>query len=158
MKLTPEEQAMAQGQQGPAVARAMDLLIRYGQALGAERLVPTRNVVASVNATTPFMRDFAQQLKAAGHRVRYIAIDDASNRHTVCDNLQALERHGHRCQRRCGADGAVIGFGGGAAVQLKIGSAFTVCLWFEQERDTYRGRGGRLSAERSRRGVLRDAE
>lgn len=61
MKLTPEEQAMAQGQQGPAVARAMDLLIRYGQALGAERLVPTRNVVASVNATTPFMRDFAQQ-------------------------------------------------------------------------------------------------
>jgi hypothetical protein len=26
------------------------------------------------------MRDFARQLKAAGHRVRYVAIDDPSNR------------------------------------------------------------------------------
>jgi predicted aconitase len=61
MHLTDEEKSMADGQQGPALARAMDLLLRYGRALGAERLVPTNNVVASVNATTPFMRDFAQQ-------------------------------------------------------------------------------------------------
>jgi predicted aconitase len=61
MKLTAEEQAMADGQQGPALARAMDLLLRYGRALGAERLVPTNNIVASVSATTPFMRDFAQK-------------------------------------------------------------------------------------------------
>ena len=39
----------------------MDLLVRYGRALGAERLVETNNVVASVSATTPFMRDFARQ-------------------------------------------------------------------------------------------------
>lgn len=52
---------MADGRDGPAVARAMDLLLRYGRALGAERLVATNNVVASVNATTPFMRDFAQR-------------------------------------------------------------------------------------------------
>ncbi len=61
MKLTDEEQAMADGRDGPAVARAMDLLQRYGRALGAERLVATNNVVASVSATTPFMRDFARQ-------------------------------------------------------------------------------------------------
>ncbi|HEX5277294.1 MAG TPA: cryptochrome/photolyase family protein, partial [Fluviicoccus sp.] len=39
------------------------------------------------------MRDFARQLKAAGHRVRYIAIDDASNRQSLPANLDALIAH-----------------------------------------------------------------
>ena len=42
MRLTDEEQAMRDGRDGPAVAKAMDLLIRYGEALGAERLVETQ--------------------------------------------------------------------------------------------------------------------
>ena len=61
MHLTDEEQAMLDGRDGPAVQRAMDLLLRYGNALGAERLVETRNVTGTVTATTPFMRDFALQ-------------------------------------------------------------------------------------------------
>lgn len=61
MLLTEEEQAMLDGRDGPAVQRAMDLLLRYGRALGAERLVETNNVVASISATTPFMRDYAKQ-------------------------------------------------------------------------------------------------
>jgi predicted aconitase len=32
-----DERAMMDGRDGPAVARAMDLLVRYGEALGAER-------------------------------------------------------------------------------------------------------------------------
>ncbi|MBS7780769.1 aconitase X catalytic domain-containing protein [Acidovorax sp. CCYZU-2555] len=59
MKLNDDEKAMADGRDGPAVQRAMDLLMRYGQALGAERLVDTNNVCGTVSATTPFMRDFA---------------------------------------------------------------------------------------------------
>ena len=50
---------MCDGRDGPAVARAMDLLVRYGEALGAPALVETRNVCGTVTATTPFMRDFA---------------------------------------------------------------------------------------------------
>ena len=61
MQLTTDEQAMADGRDGPAVARAMDLLLRYGRALGAERLVKTNNVVASISATTPFMRGYASR-------------------------------------------------------------------------------------------------
>lgn len=61
MHLTADERAMADGRDGPAVARAMDLLLRYGRALGAERLVQTANVVASISATTPFMREFARR-------------------------------------------------------------------------------------------------
>ncbi len=61
MNLTDEERAMLDGRDGPAVQAAMDLLMRYGRALGAERLVETNNVVASISATTPFMRDFARR-------------------------------------------------------------------------------------------------
>ncbi len=39
------------------------------------------------------MREFARQLKENGHRVRYVAIDDASNRHSITANLQALVEH-----------------------------------------------------------------
>ena len=64
MRLTDEEKAMRDGRDGPAIARAMDLLQRYGEALGADNLVETRNVCGTVTATTPFMRDFA--LKQGG--------------------------------------------------------------------------------------------
>ncbi len=59
MRLSDEEKAMRDGDQGAAIARAMDLLIRYGEALGAEDFVETHNVCGTVTATTPFMRDFA---------------------------------------------------------------------------------------------------
>lgn len=44
------------------------------------------------------MRDFARQLRTAGHRVRYIALDDPSNRQSMTDNLAALMLHyGAQC-------------------------------------------------------------
>ena len=61
MKLNSEELAMLQGRDGAAIAKAMDLLCRYGEALDAERLIDTKNVAGTVAATTPFMRDFAQR-------------------------------------------------------------------------------------------------
>ena len=39
------------------------------------------------------MRDLAGHLRQAGHRVRYVAIDDASNRQSMPDNLAALMAH-----------------------------------------------------------------
>ncbi len=39
------------------------------------------------------MRDLARHLREAGHRVRYVAIDDASNRQSIPDNLDALMAH-----------------------------------------------------------------
>ncbi|MCI5075100.1 aconitase X catalytic domain-containing protein [Oricola sp.] len=60
MRLTDAEQAMFDGSKGAAVARAMDLLVRYGEALGAERLVETRNVAGAFNASTPSVRHIAE--------------------------------------------------------------------------------------------------
>lgn len=58
MKLTPQEQAMLDGREGRAKQKAMDLLVRYGEALGAERLVDTNNVCGTVGASTPFLREY----------------------------------------------------------------------------------------------------
>lgn len=44
IRLTDAELAMADGSKGEAVAAAMDLLVRYGDILGAERFVETNNV------------------------------------------------------------------------------------------------------------------
>ena len=56
MKLTDAEKAMFDGREGPAKQKAMDLLMRYGEALGAERLVETNNVAGAFNASTPSVR------------------------------------------------------------------------------------------------------
>lgn len=61
MRLTDHEQAMYDGEHGIAKQKAMDLLVRYGNALGAERLVDTRNVAGTIGATTPFMRKYADE-------------------------------------------------------------------------------------------------
>ncbi|MES2739372.1 MAG: cryptochrome/photolyase family protein [Pseudomonadota bacterium] len=39
------------------------------------------------------MRDLARQLRALGHRVHYLAIDDAANRQSIPDNIDALTAH-----------------------------------------------------------------
>ncbi|RMH45962.1 MAG: DUF521 domain-containing protein [Alphaproteobacteria bacterium] len=56
MHLTDAERAMRDGERGPAVARAMDLLIRYGEALGAERLIEVTNVAGTWSSTTPWVQ------------------------------------------------------------------------------------------------------
>lgn len=58
MKLSAHEQAMLDGREGRAKQKAMDLLVRYGEALGAERLVDTNNVCGTVGASTPFLREY----------------------------------------------------------------------------------------------------
>jgi predicted aconitase len=59
MRLTDEERAMADGAKGRAAARAMELLIRYGEALGAERLVEVTNVAGTWSVANPILRDYA---------------------------------------------------------------------------------------------------
>jgi len=61
MKLTAGEQAMLDGKEGKAKQKAMDLLLRYGEALGAERFVDTNNVCGTVGASTPFLRDYGSR-------------------------------------------------------------------------------------------------
>ena len=53
MRLTDEEKGMLDGAEGPAVAAAMDLLVRYGEALDCERLCDVRNVAGTMTQPSP---------------------------------------------------------------------------------------------------------
>jgi len=58
MRLSDEEQAMRDGAHGPAVAKAVDLLIRYGEALGAEDFVYTDNIAGVPGSSPKWVKDY----------------------------------------------------------------------------------------------------
>lgn len=61
MNLSDYEKEMRDGAHGAAKARAMDLLIRYGEALGAERLVETGNVAGTWSVSNPVLREYSKR-------------------------------------------------------------------------------------------------
>ena len=76
------------------------LLIRQGRQLMIEREAQRTSLLhekdrleQEVQRRTSDLRDLARHLRKAGHRVRYVAIDDASNRQSIPDNLAALMAH-----------------------------------------------------------------
>lgn len=58
VRLSEDERAMLDGRQGPAVARAMDLLVRYAEALGAEDFVYTDNVAGVPGSSPQWVKDY----------------------------------------------------------------------------------------------------
>ncbi|MEH3107716.1 MAG: aconitase X catalytic domain-containing protein [Sphingomonas fennica] len=67
--LTREEEAMLAGEQGAATAKAMELLIRYADALGADRFVETNNVAGVPGSAPPWLK---QQFAAEGGDYRAV--------------------------------------------------------------------------------------
>ena len=59
--LTSEEQAMLGGEQGAAVSKAMELLVRYAEALGAERFVETNNVAGVPGSAHPWLKNYYKE-------------------------------------------------------------------------------------------------
>jgi hypothetical protein len=58
LRLTDAEKAMLDGGQGPARRKAMELLVRYAEALGAERFVETNNVAGVPGASSPYLNNY----------------------------------------------------------------------------------------------------
>ena len=58
MQLTTQEKAMLDGAEGPAKRMAMELLVRYAEALGAERLVETNNIAGVPGSSTLFLQNY----------------------------------------------------------------------------------------------------
>jgi predicted aconitase len=57
MKLTDDERALLDGREGKAKQKAMELLVRYAEALGAERFVNATNVAGVPGQGSVFLRD-----------------------------------------------------------------------------------------------------
>jgi len=58
VRLTEDERAMRDGRDGAAVAKAMDLLIRYAEALGAEDFVYTNNIAGVPGSSPAWVKDY----------------------------------------------------------------------------------------------------
>src|SRR6185295_7192940 len=67
LRLTDDEKAMLDGRHGKARQKAMDLLVRYAEALGADRFVDTKNVAGVPGSANPFLQNYYKaSIEAAG--------------------------------------------------------------------------------------------
>jgi predicted aconitase len=96
MELTDTEKAMLDGRDGRAKAKAMELLVRYGEALGAERLVETNNV-AGTWAVSPFMKDFvARGMDAVYSEFNLDSDEVVETPHATVSSCQLIAGVDHR--------------------------------------------------------------
>ena len=58
MNLTASEKDMLGGRAGKARQKAMELLVRYAEALGADRFVDTKNVAGVPGSASPFLQNY----------------------------------------------------------------------------------------------------
>jgi predicted aconitase len=66
MRLTDREKEMLDGRDGKARQKAMELLVRYAEALGAEAFVDTRNVAGVPGSANPFLQNYYKDKNADG--------------------------------------------------------------------------------------------
>ncbi len=67
MILTDDEKAMLDGREGQARQKAMDLLVRYANALGAERFVDVTNVAGVPGSANAFLQNYYRDKDAGAH-------------------------------------------------------------------------------------------
>ena len=75
MILTDGEQAMLDGREGKARQKAMELLVRYAEALGAERFVDTNNVAGVPGSYSPLLLNHYQATAENAYDVVYSRFD-----------------------------------------------------------------------------------
>jgi predicted aconitase len=66
MRLTDREKEMLDGRDGKARQKAMELLVRYAEALGADAFVDTRNVAGVPGSANPFLQNYYKDKGADG--------------------------------------------------------------------------------------------
>jgi predicted aconitase len=99
LTLTDDEKAMLDGEQGKARQKAMDLLVRYAEALGAERFVDTRNVAGVPGSANAFLQNYYRDKGGPGGDAIFSFFDlDAD------ELVEAPQAVVHTCHLQGGAD------------------------------------------------------
>ncbi len=75
MILTDSERAMLDGREGKARQKAMELLVRYAEALGAESFVITDNVAGVPGTYTPFLFNYYKATRDNAYDLVYSLFD-----------------------------------------------------------------------------------
>jgi predicted aconitase len=99
LTLTDDEKAMLDGQHGKARQKAMDLLVRYAEALGAERFVDTQNVAGVPGSANAFLQNYYKDKGGPGGDAIFSFFDlDAD------ELVEAPNAVVHTCHLQGGAD------------------------------------------------------
>ena len=94
MQLTAQEKSMLDGTEGKAKQKAMELLVRYGDALGAERFVDTNNVAGVPGSTNAFLANYyTEQGFEPGYDVIYSLFDLDSDEIVEVPKTQVYSCH-----------------------------------------------------------------
>jgi hypothetical protein len=99
LQLTDREKAMLDGQGGRAQQKAMELLVRYAEALGAERFVDTNNVAGVPGSANPFLQNYYKDKSSSEYDAIFSYFDLDSDE--LVDVPQALVQ---TCCLQGGAD------------------------------------------------------
>ena len=99
MRLTDSERAMLDGHEGKAKQKAMELLVRYAEALGAERFVITDNVAGVPGSYTPFLFDYYQATRENAYDLIYSRFDLDSD-----EAFEVPQVSVHSCHLQGGVD------------------------------------------------------
>ncbi len=99
MKLTYDEQAMLDGAAGPGKQKAMDLLVRYAEALGAEKFVDTKNVAGVPGSSTMFLQNYYRQRGDASYEAVFSQFDLDSDEIVEVPRVEV-----HACHLQGGLD------------------------------------------------------
>src|SRR5271170_2617971 len=99
MKLTAREQNMLDGKDGKARQKAMELLVRYGEALAAERFVATDNIAGVPGSSNGFLQKYYQQKGGGGYDAIFSFFDLDSD-----ELVDVPKASAHTCHLQGGYD------------------------------------------------------
>ncbi len=100
MHLADDEKAMLDGAGGRAKQKAMELLVRYAEALGAERFVDTTNVAGVPGSSTLFLKKYFEENAGDGRFESVFSLYDLD----AGEVLRVPEAMGNCCHLQGGMD------------------------------------------------------
>ena len=93
MNLTDDEKAMLDGHDGAAKRKAMELLVRYSEALGAERFVDTNNVAGVPGSSTLFLKNYYKDHNGGNYEAIFSLFDLDSDEVVPVPKVSAYSCH-----------------------------------------------------------------
>ena len=71
MQLTDEEKRMLDGEEGPGTAKAMDMVMKWADVYGAERLIDVTNTHTSPGEPIEWLKEISEGARARTYSVKW---------------------------------------------------------------------------------------
>ncbi len=93
VKLADDEKAMLDGKGGPAKQKAMELLVKYADALNCERFVDTNNIAGVPGSSTLFLKDYYKDFNGGNYEAIFSLFDLDSDQVVPVPKVTAYSCH-----------------------------------------------------------------